>query len=96
MFDPKDVKKSLTSANLIINFDKEGSFECIALKGKSLEQYERMAESVLSYLEECRDIVVREAVFDFTVDYHRVPWIVGLRMVRYDSRTALPNRLTEE
>lgn len=50
MFDQKDIKHSLTVANLSINFEKEGSFECTALRGKSLEQYEKMAESVVSYL----------------------------------------------
>lgn len=96
MFDPKDIKKSITSTNLTVNFDREGSFECIEMRGKSLQQYEIMAESVITFLEECKDIVVREAVFDFTVDFQKTPWLLGLKMVRYDSRTSLPICLTEE
>ncbi len=64
------------------------------LKGKCLEMYESMSESVIRYLEECKDIVVREAVFDYTIDYHKTPWLIGLKMVKFDNRCGLPYTMT--
>lgn len=55
-----------------------------------------MSESVIRYLEECKDIVVREAVFDYTIDYHKIPWLIGLKMVKFDSRCGLPYTMTAE
>jgi hypothetical protein len=54
-----------------------------------------MAESVVGYLEKSKDLVIREAVFDFTIDYDKTPWLINMKMVRYDNQTALPIRLTE-
>lgn len=67
-----------------------------ALKGKCLEIYEKMAKSACRYLEECREVVIREAIFDFTMDYQRTPWLLNLKMIKYDEKCALPFQLTVE
>lgn len=59
----------------------------MVVKGRALEPYEKMAESIVMYLEHCKEVVIREIVFDFTMDYFKTAWLVGLKMIRFDNKT---------
>lgn len=83
-------RKTLGSHNFTVNFDRENSFKYLVIKGKAIEQYEKMAESIVTYLEHCKEVVIRYVVLDFTMDYWKTPWLIGLKMVRYDNKSLEP------
>jgi hypothetical protein len=49
------------------------------MTGKSISDYVAMGQSVVAFLERVRRTRIREAVFDFVVDYNNKAYLVNFR-----------------
>ena len=57
--------------------------------GRSIEPYERMASSLVRYLERAKGVKILELVIDFTIDQNKNPWFSEIKSVKSRNLTRL-------
>lgn len=64
------------------------------LKGKPLKSYVDMTQSLVNYLEDYMSICITEVVADYTMDYHKIPWFLSIKSMRYTTKLTKDVKLT--
>lgn len=85
IYDPNP-KKSITNKTCI-NTEQQNSFTIQMVKGVGLQEYERVAEQVVNFLERNYTVRIKLAVFDFIQDLEEKIWLVNLKFL--DMETAI-------
>lgn len=53
-----------------------------------------MTQSLVDYLEDYLGVCVTEVVVDYTMDYHKTPWFLSLKSIRYSVKLTKDVKLT--
>ena len=69
--------------------EKDNLCNVNVLRGASIEPYEKMAESLIVYLEKAKGVKVYEIVLDFIIDENKLPWLSEVKSVKSKNLTKI-------